>query len=193
MAKGPTYVVQYRRKREGKTDYKRRLDLLKSRKPRLVIRLSNKRVIAQIVDYMEDGDQVIASADSNDLKNFGWGFSGTNLSSAYLVGFLCGKRALQNGKKEAILDSGLQQNIKGSRLYSALKGVIDSEVKVPVGDSVYPDENRISGGHVAEYASKLEKADYEKKFSGYIKAGCDPRNMPASFEETKKKITESFK
>ena len=38
-----------RRRREGKTDYKARLAMLKSEKPRLVIRKSNRYLVVQIV------------------------------------------------------------------------------------------------------------------------------------------------
>ena len=41
MARKAAYVVPYRRKREGKTDYKGRMNLLKSETTRLVVRPSN--------------------------------------------------------------------------------------------------------------------------------------------------------
>ncbi|HDI73181.1 MAG: 50S ribosomal protein L18 [Candidatus Altiarchaeales archaeon] len=192
MAKGADYVVQYRRKREGKTNYKKRLNLLKSRKSRLVIRKSNKRIIAQIVDYDEKGDRIIASADSNELRKYDWKFSTSNLPAAYLTGFLCAKRGISKGNKEATLDMGLHPPIKGSRIYSALKGAIDSGLQVPKSDGVFPDEKRIAGGHIIDYASMLDKKDYEKRFSGYIKAGVDPKEITRSFEDVKNKIEKSF-
>ncbi|MGM0388528.1 MAG: 50S ribosomal protein L18, partial [Natrinema limicola] len=42
MATGPRYKVPMRRRREVRTDYHQRLRLLKSGKPRLVARKSNK-------------------------------------------------------------------------------------------------------------------------------------------------------
>ncbi|MEA3254511.1 MAG: 50S ribosomal protein L18 [Candidatus Altiarchaeota archaeon] len=192
MAKGAGYVVQYRRKREGKTNYKKRLNLLKSRKPRLVIRHSNKRVITQIIDYGKEGDIVIASADSGELMKYGWKFSTNNLPAAYLTGFLCTKRGIYKGSKEATLDIGLHPPIKGSRIYSALKGAIDSGLDVPKDDSVFKDEKRIAGNHVADYASTLDKKIYEKRFSGYVKAGVDPKDITKSFREVKDEIEKSF-
>ena len=191
MAKGASYVVQYRRKRAGRTNYKKRLDMLKSRKPRLVVRKSNKRILAQIIEYAEDGDRINAAADSNDLKGFGWKYSGKNLPASYLTGFLCAKRSMAKGNKEAVMDIGLQPSVKGSRLYSALKGAIDSGMKIPSGEKAFPDEKRITGQHVAEYASKLSKADYDKKFSGYVKAGADPKDMAKAFQEVKDKIAKT--
>ncbi|MBT3583115.1 50S ribosomal protein L18, partial [Candidatus Woesearchaeota archaeon] len=48
MASGPRYTVKFRRRRAGKTNYHNRLALLLSRKPRLVIRKTNKYIICQI-------------------------------------------------------------------------------------------------------------------------------------------------
>ena len=42
MAKGKRYSVKFRRRREGKTNYKKRLAFVKSDLPRLVVRRSNK-------------------------------------------------------------------------------------------------------------------------------------------------------
>ena len=56
MATHKKHVVPFRRKREGKTDYRLRLKLLMGRKPRLVVRLSNAHVSAQIVIYKKEGD-----------------------------------------------------------------------------------------------------------------------------------------
>ena len=50
MANKKTYTVPFRRKREGKTNYKKRLGLLKSKSLRLVVRKSNKHILVQLVD-----------------------------------------------------------------------------------------------------------------------------------------------
>ena len=69
-------VIPFRRKREGKTNYKKRIAFLTSEKPRLVIRKSLKNITAQIVIYEPKGDKVIASACSAELTKLGWKFSG---------------------------------------------------------------------------------------------------------------------
>ena len=46
-----TRAAAYRRKREGKTDYRKRLRLLLSGKPRLVIRRSLRDISAQVIEY----------------------------------------------------------------------------------------------------------------------------------------------
>ncbi len=149
-----TYIVQYRRKREGKTDYKRRLGLLKSKRHRLVVRKSNRYIIAQIVEYKDNKDIVKVSATSNELKKFGWTENTLNIPAAYLTGFLCGLRARSKKIKDAILDIGLNPSVKGSRLYSTLKGAVDSGLEIPHDSSVLPDEGRITGKHIAEYRGK---------------------------------------
>ena len=48
MATGAKYVVQYRRKRELRTNYRKRLNLLKSGLTRLIARPSNKHLVLQL-------------------------------------------------------------------------------------------------------------------------------------------------
>ena len=50
MAENKKFTVRFRRRRENKTDYRRRLRLLVSRKQRLVIRKGLKNITAQIID-----------------------------------------------------------------------------------------------------------------------------------------------
>ncbi len=87
QAKGPLYQVHFRRRREGRTDYQKRLALLKSHKPRLVVRKTLRTVIAQVVKFSEKGDTVLASADSRMLSEFGYAGK-RNTPSAYLTGLL---------------------------------------------------------------------------------------------------------
>jgi len=70
--KGKPKVIAFRRKREGKTDYKQRLRLVASDKPRLVIRRSNLHIITQIVEFHPDGDKVLITTTSKELQKFGW-------------------------------------------------------------------------------------------------------------------------
>ena len=64
---GPRYSVKPRRRREGKTDYRKRLKLLRSRKVRMVIRKSIKNTQIQFIEYKESGDNILVSAKSNEL------------------------------------------------------------------------------------------------------------------------------
>jgi len=152
MAKGPSYNVPYRRRREGKTDYHRRKKLLLSGLPRLVARKTNKHVIAQMIEASVEGDKVIASAHSSELrKKYGWLGSLKSLPAAYLTGLLCGYRALEKGIKKAILDIGLQASSRGGRVFAVLKGCLDAGVEIPHGEEILPDEDRIKGQHISDY------------------------------------------
>lgn len=131
-----------RRRMEAKTDYKARLALLKSEKPRIVIRKTGRYIIAQVVISETAQDKVVAGVTSKDLIAKGWpeNLSGSlkSLPASYLSGLLLGKKV--KGKiKEAILDIGMQRNVKKSRIFAALKGFIDSGVSVPHDPVSLPD------------------------------------------------------
>ncbi len=184
-------VVPHRRRREAKTDYRQRLGLLKSGKPRLVIRKSNKGILCDIVEYKKNGDNVLVGSTSKELAKFGWNANLGNLPAAYLTGLLCGKKAKEKSVKMAIFDSGLYTSVKGSRVYAALKGVVDGGLDVPHSKEILPDDARISGSHIANYANKLKKespASYKKLFSGYLKNNNQPENLNSLFQTVKAKI-----
>lgn len=191
MARKSKRTIPYRRKRENKTNYKKRLGLLKSKKLRVVVRMFNKNITAQLIEYQPEGDKVILSASSKELeKKYGWKLSKSNMPAAYLVGLVLGKKAKG---KEAILDSGLCVMMKGSRMYAALKGVVDGGLKVPFEKEVLPGEDKIQGKHVAEYAKLLKKDGerYKKQFSLYLKNNINPEDFEKYFKETKEKILRS--
>ena len=85
--------VNYRRKREGKTNYKKRLKLLLSKKPRLVIRRSLNNISLQIIEYQTNGDKIIVGTNSSELKKMGWTANTGNIPAAYLTGLLLAKKA----------------------------------------------------------------------------------------------------
>ncbi len=155
MARNVIYRVKMRRRREGKTDYRKRLALLKSGKPRAVVRKTLRYIIVQIVEYNEDGDRILVGVNSSHLKKYGWKGSFKNTPAAYLTGFLAGKLALSKGIEEAVLDIGLQSSVKGSRVYAALKGMVDAGLDVPHSEEVYPSEDRIRGEHISEDVAKM--------------------------------------
>src|SRR3989344_192865 len=101
-ATGPLYSVHFRRRREGKTDYGKRLALIKSNKPRLVVRKTNRFIIAQVTSWGENGDSTIASATSKALGAFC--FAGkANTPSAYLTGLLCEAKPKARGVTKLVL------------------------------------------------------------------------------------------
>lgn len=182
MVINATYTVNYRRKREGRTNYKKRLALLKSKIPRLVIRRSNKLITIQIVNYEPNGDKVITSFRSNKLDSFGWKYSKNSIPACYLSGLVLGKLASAKKITEAILDIGLQTPKKDSKIYAALKGVVDAGLNVPCDESVFPSEDRINGTHIAQ--SKVN----ESLFTKYKKENLEVSKISEVFETTKKNI-----
>ena len=191
MASKKPKPVLYRRKRERKTRYSKRLKLLLSGKLRLVVRITNQKVIAQLVEFTPQGDKVIVGVDSFALKKLGWNYSGNNFPAAYLTGLLLGKKALEKEIKEAILDTGFKAPLKKGKFYAFLKGVLDSGFEVPHGtEEVFPDEERISGKHIEVYATKLKenKELYERQFAKCLKSKVEPEQISVLFEKIKQKI-----
>ncbi len=192
MAKGPSYRVPFRRRREGKTDYKARKALVVSGLPRVVTRGSHKHMNVQIVEAATMGDKVVASANSQELKRYGWKTACGNLPSAYLTGFLCGVRAGAKKVEKAVADIGLHQPTKEARVFAALKGVIDAGIDVPHKTEKMPGEKRLKGQSIADYAKSLASQNpelYKKTFSKYLKMKIPPEKITELFEAAKEKIT----
>ena len=157
MRHGPTYRVQFRRRREFKTDYRSRLKLLKSSSTRAIVRRSLRQFSVQIAEYDLSGDKVITSAVSKELGKYGWDASSSTTPAAYLVGYLAAKRALKKGVKNAVLDLGLGNPTKGARLFATLKGMLDAGLGIPHNPKILPSEERIKGTHLGdEVAKKFE-------------------------------------
>lgn len=163
MRLSTTYTLPFKRKLVGRTDYKKRLRLLSSRKPRLVVRRSLNSIIAQIVIFGDNGDKTVASANSRSLKKLGWTFACDNLPAAYLTGFAIGKAAVKGKVDEAILDSGLYRSTKGNRVYAVVKGAIDAGLKVPAGEDMMPSDDRLSGKHIAKFKDLPQKFEQIKQ------------------------------
>lgn len=183
---GAKYAVQFRRKREGKTDYRRRFRLLKSNLPRFVFRKSNENVWVQIAIASPMGDKILASAHSRRLLHLGYKAHRSNLPAAYLVGYLAGKEALNKGINEAILDIGLMPSIKGSLIYSCVKGALDAGFKIKVANDVLPSEDRLSGKHIVDFA-KLLGNKKESFFSRCFENDFDPEKIFEHFKIIKEK------
>lgn len=166
MKQGPRYRVPFRRRRQGRTDYRVRAKLLRGGKTRVVVRKTLNQTIVQFVVTDATGDRVVASAQSLELKEHGWVAGTGNLPAAYLTGFLAGRRASAKGVTEAVLDLGVQRPSKGGRLFGALQGLLDSGVAVPHSPKVLPSKERLRGAHIGEAVasqfdsvkSKLEAA-----------------------------------
>jgi len=96
------FQVKFRRRREGKTDYRQRKRLCtqdknkyQSPKYRLVVRFTNRKVICQIIYALVDGDRVLAQASSTELGRYGLTVGLKNYAAAYCTGLLVARRLLQ--------------------------------------------------------------------------------------------------
>ncbi|WP_435197057.1 50S ribosomal protein L18 [Natronomonas sp. EA1] len=183
MATGPRYKVPMRRRREARTNYHQRLRLLKSGKPRLVARKSNQHTRAQLIVTSPNGDETVASASSADLAEFGWEAPTGNLPAAYLTGLLAGKRAIEAGLDEAVLDIGLNKATPGSKVFAVQEGAIDAGLDVPHNDDVFAEWDRTRGGHIAEYAESLDDDLYSGEF--------DATELPAHFDDVRENLMEN--
>lgn len=155
---GPRYRVPFRRRRIGKTDYRKRRRLLRSNLPRAIVRNSNRFTRVQFATFGMQGDFVVASALSRELESYGWKHSKGTTPAAYLTGYLAGKRASKAGITKAVLDIGLHNPSQGSKVFATLKGMLDAGIEVPHSEEILPSEDRIKGKHLDE---KME-ADFDK-------------------------------
>ncbi len=185
MANKTTFKVPFRRRKEGKTNYKKRLNMLKSESPRLVARRTNKYVTVQLIEYLDIGDKTIAHANSRELEKFGWKAGKKSVPAAYLTGLLAGNRAKKANIEKAILDIGFAIPQRKGWWSGALKGAIDAGLKIPAGKEAMPDENRIKGKHIEDFA-KISKG----KSFGKIKE-ADLENTVKIFEKVKQKILDT--
>ncbi|HUT81446.1 MAG TPA: 50S ribosomal protein L18 [Candidatus Bathyarchaeia archaeon] len=195
MAKSANYHVPFRRRREGKTNFHRRMRLLRSGEYRLIIRRSNKHVRVSVVGAKVIGDQTIADASSQHLKEYGWKAPTGNVPAAYLTGYLASKYAQAMNVKKAILDVGINSCRKDTRVAAMLCGAVQAGLKIPHDPEIFPSEERYTGQIIADYATKLKKDDsgsYDKQFSGYKKLTVKPESLPTYFKATLKAIDTEF-
>jgi large subunit ribosomal protein L5e len=109
------YQVKPRRRREGKTDYQARKKLCSQDRNkyatpryRLIVRKTNKDIVAQFAKSNLDGDQVLAAAYAHELPAYGCKIGGggcgksrkkrgglTSYAAAYATGLLAARRLLK--------------------------------------------------------------------------------------------------
>jgi large subunit ribosomal protein L5e len=159
------YQVKFKRRRQGKTDYfaRKRLTVqdknkYNTPKYRLIVRFTNKDVIAQIAYARIEGDVIVCSAYAHELPRYGIKTGLTNYAAAYATGLLLARRHLKslnlgdiykgaeqvdgvdyNAEKEgdnpnpftAVLDVGLARTSTGAKVFAVMKGVADGGIYVP--------------------------------------------------------------
>ena len=151
-------TIQKRRRRENKTDYSKRLKLLKSEKPRLVFRRTNLYIISQYVESIEAQDKIVFGITSKKLLNYGWpeNFKGSlkSIPAAYLTGYLTAKKILKEKLKTPIIDFGMLRTNHKTKVFAYLKGLIDAGIEISCKEEAFPDEEAIEGKHLKEDFTK---------------------------------------
>merc|ERR1712032_1131549 len=96
------FQTKFRRRREGKTDYRARKRLVvqsknkyNSPRYRFVVRFTNTKVICQVICVDVKGDKVLCAAHSTELGRYGLTVGLKNYAAAYCTGLLCARRLLR--------------------------------------------------------------------------------------------------
>lgn len=189
MARSRRIKVPFRRRREGKTNYHLRRKFVLSGKRRVVIRLSNKQTLIQLVSSNVTGDETHLFLNAKILDEIGWQGATGNLPASYLMGYSFGKRALSNGVSKdepLILDMGLATKFYGGRIFAALKGAVDAGLNIAHSKIIFPTQERIRGEHIAQFASIKSEDDHR-----FTKYKMNPTDLPKHFDEIKAKIDQT--
>lgn len=111
------YQVKYKRRREGKTDYRQRKRLCaqdknkyQSPKYRLVVRFTNRICICQVAYAQIDGDRILAQATSKELARYGLNVGLKNYAAAYCTGLLVARRMLAKIGLDDIYEGNTEVN-----------------------------------------------------------------------------------
>jgi large subunit ribosomal protein L18 len=185
-----TYTNTLKRIRQHKTNYRKRSAILIGRRPFITTKISSQNILAQTLKPTLTGDVVIASAHSRELIQHGWKGSMNSMPACYLTGLLLGNKCMEKGAANAVLYTGNDRFT--TRVAACLKGIVDSGINIPVSRDSLPEEDRVSGKHIAEYANLLKdnQEKYDSRFSGLIKQGLRPEDYPRHFEEIRMRISE---
>jgi large subunit ribosomal protein L18 len=159
--------TQKRRRKENKTDYLKRLKLLKGEKPRIVFRKTNRFIISEYILSKEAQDRAVFGFDSRKLNEYGWPKDAQgslkSTTASYLTGYLTGKTIIKQKLETPILDAGMNRVLHKNKIYAFIKGMIDSGMKINCEKEFFPEESRIKGQHLKnkipfdEIKSKIDK------------------------------------
>ncbi|KAK8289886.1 hypothetical protein V6Z12_D07G223100 [Gossypium hirsutum] len=177
------FQVKFKRRREGKTDYRARIRLINQDKNkyntpkyRLVARFylnlntftRPTRIVAQIIHASISGDIVLAAAYSHELPHYGLEVGLTNYAAAYCVGLLLARRVLKQlemdteyeGNVEATGDDFTVEPAESRRPFRALLDV--GLVRTTTGNRVFSVlKGALDGG--------VDIPHSEKRFAGFNK------------------------
>lgn len=179
------YIHTIKRIRQHKTNYRKRAAILVGRHHFITIKITNQNILTRLLDPDIKGDKVLVTAHSRELAKQGWNGSLNSLPACYLTGILLGSKCIKKNYDRAVLYTGLNQFT--SRVAACLKGIIDAGVQVPASEDSFPEQDRLEGNHIAEYAKLLKenRAKYESRFSMLLKNGLKPEDYPHHVQELK--------
>jgi len=147
-----------KRRLRNKTDYLARLKLLKSERPRIVFRRTNKAIIAQVVESHEAQDKILFGVTSKALLKYGWPETFKNslksIPASYLTGYLIAKKIREKKIDTPVIDFGMYRTIHKTKLFAFLKGVIDGGIKISCPEKAFPEEERIQGQNLKQDFTK---------------------------------------
>lgn len=170
------FQVQFRRRREAKTDYHARRVLIRQDKNkysmpkyRLVVRFTNKHVIVQVARARVAGDEMVAAANSSELSNYGIKFGQKNFAAAYATGLLCARRVLAKFKLDKLYEG---VTVADGELYS-VEEVEDAprpfRAYLDLGLARATTGARVFGALKGAVDGGLDVPHSEKRFPGYSK------------------------
>jgi large subunit ribosomal protein L18 len=138
-----------RRRKENKTDYRIRMDILKGETPRIIFRKSDRYIISQYITSENAQDKIIFGLTSKILLKHGWpeDMKGSlkSIPASYLTGFVTGKKIINKKLEIPIVDFGMIRSVNKNRAFAFIKGLSDSGVKIKFKAETFPDEDRILG------------------------------------------------
>jgi large subunit ribosomal protein L5e len=173
----------------------------------MVVRITNKDIICQIIYSKIVGDFVLAAAYAHELPEYGIKNGLTNWPAAYATGLLLARRVLtklgldskyegctepdgeyfqveadEEGPRpfKCFLDTGLRRTTTGSRIFAALKGAVDGGLAIPYSESRFPG-----------YDKSEKKADSEL-LASYIYGGHVTEYMEYLLEEDDEAYKKQF-
>lgn len=151
-----------KRKLKYLTDYGKRLKLLKSGKPRLVFRRTNKYVIAQYVLSKQAKDSIEFGITSKELLKYGWPEEFKNslksIPASYFTGMLMAKKIISEKKQMPIVDFGMSKTFYKTGVFAFLKGLIEGGIEIDCKQEAFPDEEKIKGKNLKQdFSPNFEK------------------------------------
>ncbi|KAK9159681.1 hypothetical protein Syun_006022 [Stephania yunnanensis] len=207
------FQVKFKRRRQGKTDYRARIRLINQDKNkyntpkyRFVVRILKRVMLwhplgalfywlrSLAFNFTPSYDHLIA-AYAHELPHFGLEVGLTNYAAAYCTGLLLARRVL----KTLELDEEYEGNVEASGEDFSVEGALDGGLDIPHSDKRFAGFKKedkqldaevhrkyIYGGHVAAYMRTLtedEPEKYQTHFSEYVKKQIEADDLEGLYKK----------